>query len=112
GASWASARSVRMAGDTALARRDSGRLRLSALARLPGPAGDLYREGDRACAAAGHRRRAARDQRPDPVLAGRQPLYRSGAWPAELLPGLLLLVWHLAIRRRWQDRCRMDRARR
>src|SRR5262245_25063594 len=99
-----------MAGDAALAGRHSGRLRLPALARCAGPAGALYREGDRTRAAARHGRRAAGDQRADPLFAERQSLYRARSWPAELLPGLLLLLWHLAIRWRRQDRGGMDRA--
>src|SRR3546814_17920196 len=87
-----------MEGDASLARRHSGRLRLPALAGRSGAAGDLYREGDRARAAPGLRRRAARDQRADPLFAGRQPLYRHGARLAELLSGVLLLLRHLELR--------------
>ena len=58
--------------------------------------------GDRARADPRHGRRAARDQRPDPLFAGRQPLYRPGAGLAELLPVLLLLLRHRAVGRRGQ----------
>ena len=54
----------------------------------------------------------ARGQRPDPLLAGRQPLYRPGARAAQLLPLLLLQLRHRPGRRGRQVPGRMGRRRR
>ena len=79
------------------------RIRLSALSRRSGAAGDLHRRRHQARADPRHGRRAEGDQRADPLFARRQSLYRPGPWPAELLPMLLLQLRHRAIRRRRQD---------
>ena len=72
----------------------------------------VHRRGHGARADPRHGRRAEGDQRADPLFAGRQPLYRPGAWPAEFLPMLLLLLRHRAIGRRGPADGGMDRPRR
>ena len=61
------------------------RIRLSALSRRSGAAGDLHRRRHQARADPRHGRRAEGDQRADPLFARRQSLYRPGPRPAELL---------------------------
>ena len=80
-------------------RRHPGRLRLPALARRSGPPGALYRGRLRPRADPGRGRRQARGQRPDPLRAGRQSLYRPGAWADQLLPVLLLQLRHRPVGR-------------
>ena len=69
-------RPLRVAVPRRMAGRHPGRLRLPALARRSRPARPLYRGRLRARADPGRGRRQARGQRPDPLRARRQSLYR------------------------------------
>ena len=75
-----------------LAGRHPGRLRQPALARRSRAARVLHRGRHAPACRSWPRRRQARHQRPDPLFAGRQPLYRPGARADQLLPVLLLLA--------------------
>ena len=59
-----------------------------------------------------HRRRPPRRQRADPVLAGRQPVYRPGARAANFFHCQHIQFRHLPGRRRWQSAGGVGRVRR